>query len=224
MPIDYGTNDLLSSGLLTIASGNWVSRISATGASFSGLIFSPTGNFTTLRQNGTGVSISGHTHTVANITDFNTGVSGSLNTLINTTISGGAGINVLYYDNINTLLFSTTGVALLDHGHTSSQITANGNWSAGNYKITNLGTPTVSGDAVNKNYIDTLYASTLSAGIASFSSNNFDVNNTGLVTVKNSGINNNQLLYSKITLGTTDISLGDNKNKISGLTMDGGSP
>ena len=39
---------------------------------------SGTGNFTTLLQNGSNVSISGHTHTSSNITNFNSSVSGLL--------------------------------------------------------------------------------------------------------------------------------------------------
>jgi hypothetical protein len=45
----------------------------------SGLwLASSSGNFSTLNVNGTGVSISGHTHTSSNITDFNSSVSGLL--------------------------------------------------------------------------------------------------------------------------------------------------
>ncbi|NDC95950.1 hypothetical protein EB077_11645, partial [bacterium] len=55
------------------------SRAALTGAAFTGSISAPSGNFTqTLQINGTGVSISGHTHTSSNITDFNTSVSGLL--------------------------------------------------------------------------------------------------------------------------------------------------
>jgi hypothetical protein len=41
------------------------------------------GNFSTLLVNGTGVSVSGHTHTSSNITDFNSSVSGLLPTITN---------------------------------------------------------------------------------------------------------------------------------------------
>jgi hypothetical protein len=47
--------------------------------SISGLwIASSSGNFTSLRLNGAGVSISGHSHTTSNITDFSNSVSGLL--------------------------------------------------------------------------------------------------------------------------------------------------
>jgi hypothetical protein len=51
------------------ASGLWVS--------------SSSGNFTTLQLNGTGVSVSGHTHNSSNIIDFNSSVSGLLPTISN---------------------------------------------------------------------------------------------------------------------------------------------
>jgi len=57
MPINYGTNDVSTSGLVTANSGNFTSS---------------------LQVNGTGVSISGHTHTASNITDFDSSVSGLL--------------------------------------------------------------------------------------------------------------------------------------------------
>jgi hypothetical protein len=44
---------------------------------------SNSGNFSSLQVNGTGVSISSHTHTSSNITDFNVGVSGLLPTISN---------------------------------------------------------------------------------------------------------------------------------------------
>ena len=60
--------------------------------STSGLwIPSSSGNFSTLQVNGTGVSVSGHTHTSSDITNFNSSVSGLLPVK---NISGGSGINV----------------------------------------------------------------------------------------------------------------------------------
>ena len=49
------------------------------GATFTGSISSPSGNFTqSLQVNGTAVSVSGHSHTSSNISDFNSAVSGIL--------------------------------------------------------------------------------------------------------------------------------------------------
>jgi hypothetical protein len=52
---------------------------------------SSSGNFTNLQVNGTGVSLSGHTHTSSNITDFNSSVSGLLPV---TNIVSGSGISI----------------------------------------------------------------------------------------------------------------------------------
>jgi hypothetical protein len=54
------------------------------GATFTGSISSPSGNFTqSLQVNGTVVSVSGHSHTSSNISDFNSSVSGLLPTIAN---------------------------------------------------------------------------------------------------------------------------------------------
>ena len=55
------------------------------GAIFSGEVVIPSGsgNFNILLVNGTGVSISGHSHSISNITDFNSSVSGLLPTVAN---------------------------------------------------------------------------------------------------------------------------------------------
>lgn len=58
----------------------------------SGLISAASGNFTTLQVNGTGVSLTGHTHVSSNITDFNSSVSGLLPV---TNIVGGTNISVV---------------------------------------------------------------------------------------------------------------------------------
>jgi hypothetical protein len=62
MPIDYGTNNVTSSGNVNV----------------SGIVTATSGVFSNLTFNGTVVSISGHTHTAANITDFDSAVSGLL--------------------------------------------------------------------------------------------------------------------------------------------------
>jgi hypothetical protein len=71
----------------------------------SGLwLASSSGNFSTLNVNGTGVSISGHTHTSSNITNFNSSVSGLLPVGTANYLSkfgtGGSGLsNSLVFDN-----------------------------------------------------------------------------------------------------------------------------
>ena len=70
---------------------------------------SSSGNFTTLQVNGTGVSISGHTHVSSNITDFNESVDDRVSNLL----VGTSGIIISYNDNANTL---TVAVDIIDCG------------------------------------------------------------------------------------------------------------
>jgi hypothetical protein len=223
--VDDRVNDLLKAGSyisLSYDDNNNSLTISSTG-------LQPSGDY----------SLVGHTHISANITDFNSATSGLINSSLSTSISGGAGIDVSYYSNTDTLLISTSGVSLLGHQHTYSEITdfntgvrlnrindltiPSGNVSFNNYLLTNLATPTSGTDAVNKNYIDTLYASTSGLGIASFSSNDFSVV-SGAVTIKHSGVDNNQLAFSYITLGSSTINLGSSITNVQGLILDGGTP
>lgn len=83
---------------------------------------SSSGNFTTLQVNGTGVSISGHTHTSSDITNFNSSVSGLLPSV------SGSGYTVSTFAN-NIYTISVTGLqpsgnySVVGHTHTSSNIT-----------------------------------------------------------------------------------------------------
>ena len=49
----------------------------------SGLLIANSGSFTNLTVNNTGVSVSGHSHTISDITNFGSGVSGLLPTISN---------------------------------------------------------------------------------------------------------------------------------------------
>lgn len=60
-------------------------------------------------------------------------------------------------------------------------------------------------------------ASTSVKGIASFDSGNFNVS-SGAVTIKPSGIDNNQLANSNITVGSSSVLLGGTLTSINGLT------
>jgi hypothetical protein len=69
-----------------------------------------TGNFSqNLLVNGTGVSLSGHTHTVNDITNWDEAVDDRVNNLL----VGTSGINISYNDNANTL---TVAVDIIDCG------------------------------------------------------------------------------------------------------------
>lgn len=65
---------------------------------------SSSGNFTSLTVNGTGVSLSGHTHTSSNITDFNSSVSGLLPV---TNIVAGSNVTISSVGTVFTI--SSTG-------------------------------------------------------------------------------------------------------------------
>lgn len=62
----------------TTVTNSLAGKANLSGATFTGAISGPSGDFTTLRQNGIDVSISGHTHVSLDIIDFNTSVSGLL--------------------------------------------------------------------------------------------------------------------------------------------------
>lgn len=63
------------------------------------------GNFSTLQVNGTGVSLSGHTHTSTNITDWDEAVDDRVSNLL----VGLSGINISYNDAGNILNIAYTG-------------------------------------------------------------------------------------------------------------------
>jgi hypothetical protein len=223
--VDDRIGELLSSGSyihLNYDDLNNKLIISATG-------LQPSGNY----------SIVGHSHPSSDINDFTTNVSGIIDSVISTSISGGVGIDIAYYSTSNTLLISTSGLSLLGHQHTSSEITdftssvrsnrlndmtvPSGNVSFNNYRLTNLASAVSGTDAINKSYIDNLYASTSGLGLASFNSSNFSVV-SGVVSVKSSGIDNSKLLYNYIVLGSSTINLGSTALSVGGLRLDGGTP
>ena len=73
----------------------------------NGLISSTSGNFGSLSVNGTGVSISGHTHTASSITDFNEAVDDRIGSGL---FVAGTGINLNYNDGSNSFTVSVTGL------------------------------------------------------------------------------------------------------------------
>jgi hypothetical protein len=78
------------------------SKANLSGATFTGSISAPSGNFTqSLQVNGTGVSLSGHTHTAANITDFNSTVSGLVSGIYAS--GNGTANHIAYWSSTNGL-------------------------------------------------------------------------------------------------------------------------
>lgn len=61
-------------------------------------------------------------------------------------------------------------------------------------------------------------ASSTQKGVATFNTASFSVS-SGDVTIKSGGVTNSQLVNSKVTVGTTDISLGSSSTTLAGLTQ-----
>ena len=92
--------------------------ISGVNTNVSGLLSATSGNFiNSLQLNGTGVSISGHTHTVSNITDFNSSVSGLLPVI---DIVAGTNITVSPVSGIYTINSSGSTSSLISYPATTS--------------------------------------------------------------------------------------------------------
>jgi hypothetical protein len=101
---------------------------------------SSSGNFTSLSVNSTGVSISGHTHTSSNITNFNSSVSGLLPVGTTNYVSkfgtGGSGLsNSLIFDNGTNVGIGTTTPSgrlhVIGSGLFNGDVTANGSLIGG---------------------------------------------------------------------------------------------
>lgn len=224
----------------TIVSGLGT-KANLSGAVFTGSITIPSGNgnFNTLTVNNIAVSVSGHSHITNDIVDFYSSVSGIVNSGISTSLVAGTGISLDYYSNNDTLMISTSGVSLVGHKHVASEINdfdaavkliklndlavPTGTVNFNNQRLINVGVALSGTDGINKNYIDNLLATTGIKGIASFDSGDFSVT-SGVVSIKTSGIDNNQLAYSSIILGSTTMNLGSTYVVLNGVTIDGGSP
>ena len=107
----YGLADDDHSQYVHIDNARTISAIHtfSNGLTSNGLISSSSGNFiSSLKVNGTGVSLSGHTHTSSNITDFNSSVSGLLPV---TSVVAGSGVSVSSSSGaytVNLKAYSTT--------------------------------------------------------------------------------------------------------------------
>ena len=83
-------------------------------------LYSNSGYFNNLLQvNGTGVSLTGHTHTVSNITNFNSSVSGLLSV---TSISAGSGIAVSSSSGNHTVSVNIIDCGIIGAGYTPPAI------------------------------------------------------------------------------------------------------
>ena len=131
---------------------------------------------------------------------------------------------------------STSGYVLTSNGSNAStwqpvastlHYKVDGDTSANDFDILNGELSVLGSGAINTSTsgstnktisisVDT--ASDTVLGVATFSTNSFTVSGAGDVTIKASGVTNTQLVNSKVTVGTTDISLGSSSTVLAGLT------
>jgi hypothetical protein len=107
----------------TTITNSLASKANLSGATFTGSIIAPSGNFTqSLQVNGTGVSLSGHVHTTSQITNFNSGVSGLLPVV---SITGTSGILVSSSNGAYTIYSapSVTGYEILTSAKSTFTVT-----------------------------------------------------------------------------------------------------
>lgn len=107
----------------TTVTNSLASKAALNGAIFTGPVTIPsgTGNFDSLTVNGTGVSLSGHSHTSSNITDFSSSVSGLLPSVT------GSGYVMSSFTN-NTYTISVSGLqpsgnySVIGHSHVIADV------------------------------------------------------------------------------------------------------
>jgi len=89
----------------TTITNSLAGKANLSGAVFTGAVSGPSGDFVVLKQNGTGVSVSGHSHTTSDIINFNESIDDRVANLL----VGISGINVSYNDTSNILYIAYTG-------------------------------------------------------------------------------------------------------------------
>ena len=122
------------------------SRAALAGATFTGLISGPSGNFTqSLQVNGTGVSISGHTHTSSNISDSTTAGRALLTGVDATAQRTSLGLGTLATQN-GTFSGTSSGTNTGDQSISiSGDVTAAGGSSSLNATVTRINGVSLSG-------------------------------------------------------------------------------
>jgi len=152
--------------------------------------------------------------------------------LLNDTLSilGGSGIDTLVTNNTVTISgkdasTSVKGVAKFTATDFS---VSSGNVSLVASRVQDIvGTALTAGRSIDISFnsgthITTIaanLATTSSTGVASFSSDDFAVSVGGEVTIKTAGVGNAQLENSRVTVGSTNISLGSTSTTLAGLTQ-----
>ena len=154
-------------------------KASLSGATFTGTISGPSGNFTTLQQNGIGVSVSGHSHSSSDISNFNSSVSGLL-----PSVSGSGYASTAFSNNVYTI--SVTGLqpsgdySVNGHIHVSSNITDFNSTVSGLLPVKSI----VGSGNINVSSV----------------SGNFNISSSGLVKSDISGIAGASGVYNIVTI------------------------
>ena len=140
-------------------------------------------------------------------------------------VGGGGGLTNLNASNISTGTLNAARLPTVSQTNTTTGPTAT---------FVSAITVDSNGRVTGANSTTHTLATTSVKGIASFDSGDFAVN-AGVVTVKAGGIDNNQLVNSSFTIGSTPLTLGNTYSAISGASaaspvvltyfaIDGGSP
>jgi hypothetical protein len=111
----------------TTVTNNLATKANLSGATFTGNVSGPSGNFVSLKVNNVDVSASGHTHTSSDITNFNSAVSGLLPTIANsgdnrllTSTGSTVGINAESNLTFNGSLLAVSGNLVANTGTINS--------------------------------------------------------------------------------------------------------
>jgi hypothetical protein len=235
------TGDITGTGTVTLNDlGNGTLSIDATIAPNSvALGTDTTGNYVASIANGTYITGGGAGSEGAALTlDVNASTTGVSNVVardssgnfsagtITATFSGnGASITGINADNISTGTLNSARLPSVSQTNTTTG-------PSGTF-VSNVSVD-VYGRITGVNRTSHTLATTGVKGIASFDNGDFSVTD-GVVSVKTSGISNNQLEYNSITIGQTVMDLGGSYNAISGVSaanpvvltyfaIDGGTP
>ena len=182
--------------------GDYVESLNVSGTGLSIDVTSGEGQTPTITSNATPAN----TNNTLVARDSSGGFSAGL--VVATGFSGnGSQITDINASNISTGTLNSARLPSVSQTNTTTGPTANfvSSVSVDSYgRVTGLNTTT-----------HTL-ATTTVKGIASFNTNDFSVT-TGAVSIKISGVSNNQLVNDSVTFGTTEVELGSSSNRIDGL-------